>query len=195
MIAVLAFALIYYNVIEKEEELKLPAGSNQPLDEGAPPLGNAVGNTCYGYEMDMFDETGLLGTKFNPAFNKGKITVINFWGTWCGGCIAELPYFDQVATDYKDTVTVVAVHTERDFDTAAAYVNEHYKDSDMIFVKDTFIDPTDEYSPETYFKMLGGGDSYPITIILDENGVIIASIKASMNYDSLKSIIEAQLAK
>ena len=127
--------------------------------------------------------------------NKGKITVINFWGTWCGGCIEELPYFDTIATEYKDTVTVVAVHTHRDFNTASDYVNTHYKDSDMIFVKDTSLDENDEFADETYFKMLGGGDSYPITIILDENGVIIASIKASMNYNSLKDIIDTELAK
>ena len=158
-------------------------------------LGNAVGNACYGYEMEVFDENGKTGATFNPANNKGKITVINFWGTWCGGCIEELPYFDTIATEYKDTVTVVAVHTHRDFNTASDYVNTHYKDSDMIFVKDTSLDENDEFADETYFKMLGGGDSYPITIILDENGVIIASIKASMNYNSLKDIIDTELAK
>ena len=144
--------------------------------------------------MEVFDENGKTGDVFNPASNKGKITIINFWGTWCGGCIEELPYFDQIATEYKDTVTVVAVHTHRDFNTAADYVNTHYKDSDMIFVKDTSLDESDEYADETYFKMLGGGDSYPITIVLDENGVIIASIKASMNYNSLKDIVEKELA-
>ena len=157
-------------------------------------LGNAVGNACYGYEMEVFDENGKTGTTFDPADNKGKITVINFWGTWCGGCIEELPYFDTIATEYKDTVTVVAVHTHRDFDTASEYIDTHYKDSNIIFVKDVPLDEDDVYSDEAYFKMLGGGDSYPITIILDEHGVIIASIKASTNYTTLKEIIDTQLA-
>ena len=195
MIGLLAFALIYYNVINKVSEPQLPPTPDQPpIDDNAPELGNKVGNTCYGYEMEVFDENGKTGTTFNPANNKGKITVINFWGTWCGGCIEELPYFDTIATEYKDTVTVVAVHTHRDFDTASEYIDTHYKDSDIIFVKDVPLDEDDVNSDEAYFKMLGGGDSYPITIILDENGVIIASIKVSTNYTTLKEIIDTQLA-
>lgn len=28
--------------------------------------------------------------------------VVNFWATWCGPCVKELPYFEQVAAEYKD---------------------------------------------------------------------------------------------
>lgn len=200
MCALLAFALIYYNFIDVPDNTVTPPPPpvEQP-GENQPPIGNKVGNTCYGYEMEVFDENGLTGEKFNPAKNNGKITIINFWGTWCGGCKAELPYFDQIATEYKDSVTVVAVHTSRDFTNgnppAKDYVMEHYKDSDIIFTKDNAIDPDDKYSDDYYFKLLGGGDSYPITIILDEEGVIIATKFEEMTYDELKSIIETQQAK
>ena len=65
----------------------------------------------------------------------------------------------------------------------------------MIFTRDDSLDPEDKYSDGKYFKMLGGGDSYPITVILDENGVIIASVKDSMTYSQLKEIIDNQLSK
>ena len=58
-----------------------------------------------------------------------------------------------------------------------------------------FRDPAVCYSDGKYFKMLGGGDSYPITVILDENGVIIASVKDSMTYSQLKEIVDNQLSK
>ncbi len=199
MVGVLAFALIHYNFIDNPAEIPLPDPPDQPVEDNAPPLGNKVGNTCYGYEMEVFDENGKTGEMFNPADNKGKITIINFWGTWCGGCKNELPYFDQIATEYQDTVTVVAVHTHQDFENgnppAATYVNEHYKDSHMIFVKDTPIDPSDPYSYDYYFKRLGGGDAYPITIILDENGVIIYTKYEEMTYGELKAIVDEQLSK
>ena len=158
-------------------------------------VGNQVGNVCPYYDMEIFDENGLTGEIFNPANNDGKITIINFWGTWCGGCIEELPYFDQIATEYNDSVTVVAVHTHIQFDTAADYVMSNYKDSDMIFVKDCPINPDNAYSPEIYFKALGGGSSYPITIILDEKGVIISTNMKSTTYAELKNIIDSQLSK
>ena len=48
----------------------------------------------------------------------------------------------------------------------------------------------DIFSDELYFKALGGKDSYPVTIVLDERGVIIASIFRSTTYNELKEIIE-----
>lgn len=31
-----------------------------------------------------------------------RIKVINFWATWCGPCIKELPYFDALDKQYSD---------------------------------------------------------------------------------------------
>ena len=178
MVALLAGALVYYNVIDKPAPVA---------------VGNQVGDECPGYELPLFDENGFTGESFNPADNKGKITVINFWGTWCGGCVKELPYFDRIATEFEHSVTVIAVHTDLDFDTAPAYVEEHYKDSLMLFGKDELSDPDDRYSPDKYYTALGGVDQYPITIILDEQGVIVATIMQDTTYDELKEIIETQL--
>ena len=163
-----------------------------------PSLGNQIGNLCYSYPMEIFDENGFTGETIDPV-KTGKLTIINFWGTWCGGCKAELPYFDQIASEYKDQINVIAVHTQLSFydgePPAQQYVNDNYKDSYMIFAKDNPIDPSNPYSPDEFYTMLGGTGAYPITIVLDENGVIIATIFKSLNYNTLKDIVEAEFAK
>lgn len=216
MALLLGFAIVYYNFIDTPST---ESGNNNPLDNQTgtssstggtgstdtpgdggddkpqgPVVGNQVGNLCYSYPMIVFDENGETGETIDPV-TTGKITIINFWGTWCGGCIAELPYFDQIATEYKDSVSVIAVHTHSQYNTAKDYVMEHYKDSQIIFTKDNPIDPDDKYSDEIFFKALGGADAYPITIILDENGVIIATLLRATTYDELSRIVEEQLAK
>ncbi len=200
MTALLASALLYYNFINKSSSVTPPIDDEtENTDTENPPsgkeLGNTVGKECYGYDIPLFDENGFTGQTFNPAENDGKITVINFWGTWCGGCVKELPYFDRIATEYADNVTVVAVHTHLDFDTAPAYVEENYKDSLILFGKDELSDPNDRYSADKYFTTLGGTDYYPITLILDENGVIIATLLRDVTYDELKNVIDTQLQK
>lgn len=45
----------------------------------------------------MFDEFEPLLYKEDEA-----TYVINFWATWCKPCIKEMPYFEQLAQEYKD---------------------------------------------------------------------------------------------
>lgn len=38
--------------------------------------------------------------------SKSKIQVFNFWATWCGPCIKELPYFEAAGAEMKDKIDV-----------------------------------------------------------------------------------------
>jgi thiol-disulfide isomerase/thioredoxin len=41
--------------------------------------------------------------------NDSKLKVINFWATWCAPCIKELPYYEEVNTNYQNGVEVLLV--------------------------------------------------------------------------------------
>ena len=43
--------------------------------------------------------------------------------------------------------------------------------------------------------MLGGRGTYPYTMILDENGIVIAIFVNALEYEDLQDVVEAQLAK
>ncbi len=187
MAVVLVGALVYFNVIDNDKLWNRgenpPTNTETNTDTSKPPVGTSVGSSLPSFSLEKFDETGLLSENIDPS-KTGKVTVINFWGTWCESCKEELPEFDAVATQYKDSVVFVAVHTEDKFATEAAqYVNDNYKDSVMVFAKDIRENGKDA---DTYYTLLGGNyNAYPYTVIIDANGVI--------TYKSFKTLSESAL--
>ena len=180
---VLLGSLVYYNFIDKPPVM---------------PEGYEVGNSCPSSGVDIIDANGLTGEKFNPAENTGKVTVVNFWGVWCGPCLAELPEFAQASAEFKDSVTIFAIHTVEDADKAPKYVGEfnaQYKESNIIFGLDTPSDPSAIISPDAYFQMLGGTDTMPMTVILDANGVITHRFSGKISHETLVNAIEEALKK
>jgi len=44
------------------------------------------------------------------TFAPGKVTVVEFWATWCGPCKASMPHLSELQKEYKDKgVTIIGV--------------------------------------------------------------------------------------
>lgn len=167
MTAVLIGALVYYNFINKD-----------PVD-----FGNEIGDMCYEYDLPLYGSEDT----FNIAENRGKVTVINFWGTWCGPCVAELKSeFPLITEEYKDKVSVITVHTYNEYGVDVdKYIEENFADFGYIFCRDV--------EGDEYCLKLGGGQAWPHTVIVDEEGVIVEVIPRATTFDELKESIDSAL--
>lgn len=159
------------------------------IDSGdvLPPQGTNVGDLCYSSQLEIVTPEGITGSTIDPT-KTGKITIVNFWGTWCTPCVNELPYFDQIANDYADSVDVIAVHTHMIHETAPEFIGKYYAESKITFAKDY-----SENGTEVYYTALGGRDTYPYTVVLNNQGVIIAVFYEALEYEDLQQVIESHL--
>src|SRR5262249_7660801 len=51
----------------------------------------------------------LDGQTVSSASLKGKVTVINFWATWCGPCRAEIPDLVALQEKYRDRLQIIGI--------------------------------------------------------------------------------------
>ena len=152
---------------------------NDNIPENNAPIltvGSEVGNLCPSLDLER-----IGGGTVNIEDYRGKVIIVNAWGTWCPPCRNELPDFDRIASEYDDVV-IIAAHSYFDSAKAESYVNTNFPNTKIIFAYDTVNDDC--------WSSIGGVHYYPRTVVLDINGVITFGHDGAISYEALKQIVE-----
>ena len=137
-----------------------------------------------GNKFPDFEEKDLDGKSLSVAKYKGKVVLVDFWATWCGPCVRELP---NVLKAYEK-------HHEKGFEIIGISLDQ---DKSKLT---TFIESKGMKWPQ-YFdgkgwqnKLAGvyGVNSIPATYLLDVEGKIIAK---NLRGDDLEQMVAKSLTK
>jgi peroxiredoxin len=134
-----------------------------------------------------FNEKDTAGHPLSVANYKGKVVLVDFWATWCGPCLAELPNVVKTYQQLHDKgfeVIGISLDHEGDGEKLAAFTKEHEMAWPQYF---------DGLYWSNKLAVKYGVNSIPNTFLLDGEGRIIGK---DLRGDALSAaVIKALLAK
>ncbi len=124
--------------------------------------------TAVGKPVIPFAQKGDDGKVVDLAALKGKVVLIDFWGSWCVPCRASHPHLKDLYAKYKNKgFEIVAVATENGSKEAQEKAWKEAIKKDGITWLQVLNDPSVTDIPKMY-----GVVAYPTKILVDRDGVI-----------------------
>ena len=129
----------------------------------------------------------LDGPHFDLSAWRGKVVVVNFWGSWCAECHAEAQALQEVYADDKGKgVEFIGVDIRDDVPSAENF-NRNYG------VTYPSLD-----DPDNLVALRFRGvppDATPTTLVLDRNGRIAARQSGEILFSQLRDLVNRVLAE
>ncbi|WP_327284761.1 MULTISPECIES: TlpA disulfide reductase family protein [unclassified Streptomyces] len=143
-------------------------------------------------DAPKLDGETVDGKTLDTTTLKGKVVVLNVWGSWCPPCRAEAPNFAKVSKELADAgkdVAFVGINTRDSSKQNAAAFEENFG-----------IGYPSLYDPDgkLLLRFPSGTlnpQAIPSTIVLDKQGHIAARTLVAINEEQLRSMIDPLLAE
>lgn len=141
-------------------------------------IGRPPTNVAIGEAFPKLDLKPLLytDTEIQREDLLGKLTVLHFWGTWCGYCQMEFPEFVELAREFEShpEVQIISISSssgaEYDLEQLAEETEQFMQERSAVIP--TYSDPAALTRGQLALLMPQGSLGYPTTVLVDRDGKI-----------------------
>jgi peroxiredoxin len=114
---------------------------------------------------------------------RGRVVLLNFWATTCGGCKLEIPWFMEFQTRYKSRgLVVIGVSMDDDGWKSVKPYSKEKKINYPIVVGN-----------EDVARLYGGVEALPMTLLIDRDGMIAVSYTGVVDKEACETGIRRLL--
>lgn len=147
-------------------------------------LCGAAGSNAIGSMAPDFSRPDLSGKPVRLADYHGKLVLLNFWASWCGPCLEEMPKFSGWQREYgAQGLQVIGVSMDDDSAAARRLIARH-PTTYPILIGDAALG-----------ESFGGVLGLPLSYLIDPQGRIVARYQGNGGLAKMEAKIKALLAQ
>jgi len=178
------FSVIYFvnRYITDKETSTIPSPhvqskKQQIIKPGTTASAGTPGEVKIGGHLREATLDGLNGRKKKFSDFKGKPLIINVWASWCGPCRAEMGSLERLAHRYNGKeFNVIGISTD------------DYRNKAAAFIRQTGITFENFLDSKLLLENMLGANTIPLTILVDDQGRVLAKVRGAREWDSPKII-------
>jgi thiol-disulfide isomerase/thioredoxin len=125
-----------------------------------------------------FNAVTTAGEKFTNDSIKGKVTLLEFWTTWCGYCAEEAAFVDKIGHELADKgLILLAIDVGESKKTVKKYLEQHPRNCKIVMMEDTNL------------AAMYQANVYPIYVVIDRDGFIVGTQRGAGGETALRQLI------
>lgn len=140
-----------------------------------------------------FQLTGESGAEVELSHYQGKVILLNFWATDCGGCVLEIPRLIDVQRDFRNTdFAVIGVDMDMPYG-GVKNASEAWKRVRPFTKAHGMNYPV--LMGDSATEKLYGINAYPASFLLDKSGRIAAKYVGIVDKDDVEANVKILLSE
>lgn len=139
----------------------------------------ALGDIMYDFSVKTSDGEYFV---LSEILQSKKAVLINFWATWCGPCLSEMPGLDEAYQDFRENVAVIALSSYDSNSEIAAFKTQYGYTFDLA---------NDSVALYANF----GVSSIPVSVVIDRYGMVCYQSVGSESKEAFRALFSKYTAE